>query len=42
MSVVDGDYWNELKKYNLTELYTQANAQGREQEKTPAVATKEG
>ena len=23
MSVVDGD-WNELKKYNLTELYSQA------------------
>jgi tRNA acetyltransferase TAN1 len=28
MSVVDGDYWNELKKYNLTELYCHANQEG--------------
>lgn len=38
MSVVDGDYWNDLKKYNLTELYTQANNQGQGEEKAPAVA----
>ena len=31
MSIVDGD-WDELKRYNLTELYNQA-----EKTKTPAV-----
>ena len=33
MSVVDGDYWNELKRYNLTELYSHASKQGREEAK---------
>ncbi|KAH8903280.1 hypothetical protein BR93DRAFT_931304 [Coniochaeta sp. PMI_546] len=41
MSIVDGDYWNELKKYNLTELYSQANNQGREEQKPSALAEKE-
>lgn len=40
MSIVDGDYWNELKKYNLTELYSQANNQGQEEEKPSALAEK--
>lgn len=41
MSVVDGDYWNELKRYNLTELYSHANNQGQEEEKPSAPAEKE-
>jgi tRNA acetyltransferase TAN1 len=40
MSVVDGDYWNELRKYNLTELYSQANNQGQADEKSSSVAEK--
>ncbi|OIW26548.1 hypothetical protein CONLIGDRAFT_634815 [Coniochaeta ligniaria NRRL 30616] len=41
MSIVDGDYWNELKKYNLTELYSQANNQGQEEGKPSAQADNE-
>ena len=43
MSVVDGDYWTELRKYNLTELYSQANNQGEDKGKptTTAVTEKE-
>jgi tRNA acetyltransferase TAN1 len=35
MSVVDGDYWDDLRKYNLTELYGLANKE-RGQEKAQA------
>ncbi|KAB5542655.1 hypothetical protein GE09DRAFT_1225577 [Coniochaeta sp. 2T2.1] len=38
MSVVDGDYWTELRRYNLTELYSQANNQGEDEEKTAPAA----
>jgi tRNA acetyltransferase TAN1 len=37
MSVVDGDYWSELKRYNLTELYSHANNQGQLEENPAAV-----
>ncbi|KAB5518746.1 hypothetical protein GE09DRAFT_1195429 [Coniochaeta sp. 2T2.1] len=38
MSVVDGDYWTELRRYNLTELYSQANNQGEDEEKPAPTA----
>jgi tRNA acetyltransferase TAN1 len=41
MSVVDGDYWDELKKYNLTELYSQSNNQGKGGKKPPGTAGEE-
>lgn len=39
MSVVDGDYWDDLRKYNLTELYGLANKE-RGQEKAQAAEDK--
>jgi tRNA acetyltransferase TAN1 len=35
ISVVDGDYWDDLKKYNLTELYGFAHKQRDEQKNQP-------
>ena len=41
MSVVDGD-WNELKKYNLTELYSQAAKNSPPAKKDEAVTATKG
>lgn len=35
ISVVDGDYWDELRKYNLTELYSFAHKRRDEQRNQP-------